>query len=512
MHLVWFKRDLRTHDHAALAEAAARGPVLPLYVVEPAYWALPDSAPRQFAFVRACLSELRAELAALGQPLIVRHGEVIAVFEALRAIVRFDALWSHQETGNGWTYARDRRVAAWCRAHGIPWYEPRQHGVIRRLQSRRGWAGKWQRQMAAPQRAAPALAPLADVEPGPIPTAAELGLGADPCPGVWPGGRQAGEAVLHGFLHTRGQRYRQEMASPRTAYDACSRLSPHLAWGSLSLREVYQAAQARKLALKGQPGEDAKAWRASLSSFTSRLHWHCHFMQKLEDEPRIEHSNFHRLFDSVRTEAAPATLAAWRQGETGFPLIDACMRALDHTGWLNFRMRAMVMSFASYHLWQPWQASGRVLARLFVDYEPGIHWSQCQMQSGTTGINTLRVYNPTKQARDQDPDGTFIKQWLPDLADVPKSYIHQPFSWPKAAERLDGRYPRPIVDQQQAARAAKERLYALRRDPAFRAAAEAIQDRHGSRKAGIAQVLEQREIARRRAKADPRQLDLLPEG
>jgi deoxyribodipyrimidine photo-lyase len=181
VQIVWFKRDLRIVDHAPLAEAAARGPVLPLYVLEPDFWAEPDASGRQLAFVRESLMELRTLLAALGQPLVVRMGAVEAVLEALRQSLPVGALWSHEETGNAWTYARDLRVRAWAAAHGIPWHEFRQTGVIRRLASREGWARRWDRQMRRPMVVAPKrLMPVADVTPGEI---EDLPMPADSCPG-----------------------------------------------------------------------------------------------------------------------------------------------------------------------------------------------------------------------------------------------------------------------------------------------------------------------------------------
>jgi deoxyribodipyrimidine photo-lyase len=236
-------------------------------------------------------------------------------------------------------------------------------------------------------------------------------------------------------------------------------------------------------AIKASGGPDARSWQASLVSFGGRQHWHCHFMQKLEDEPRIEFENLHPAYNGLRPEEADADrLAAWSEGRTGFPFIDACMRALDQHGWINFLMRAMLMSFASYHLWLPWRASGLHLARQFVDYEPGIHWPQVQMQSGTTGINTMRIYNPVKQGHDQDPLGHFVRRHVPELAGLPDAYIHEPWRWDGAAGLP---YPPPIVDNAAAARAAREAIHAVRKGAGHRAEARLIVDRHGSRKAGM---------------------------
>ena len=126
--IVWFKRDLRIADHASLSHAAMHGPVLPLYIIEPELWARPDASARQWAFTAECLAELQAGLAALGQPLVIRSGDVVEVLETLRQSFTLTGLWSHEETGNAWTFARDIRVAAWAREHSIEWHEPCQFG------------------------------------------------------------------------------------------------------------------------------------------------------------------------------------------------------------------------------------------------------------------------------------------------------------------------------------------------------------------------------------------------
>ncbi len=476
--LVWFKRDLRVADHPALTRAAALGRVLPLYIVEPDYWRLPDTAARQWAFTAECLADLRADLDRLGAPLVVRTGDAVEVIARLARAHRIGRIVSHEETGNLWTYARDRRVAAWARASGVPWEELPQAGVVRRLKGRDGWAARRDAFMAAPPVPAPAaLDPVPGVEPGPIPTARALRLADDRCPHRQPGGRGQGLLLLDSFLAQRGEGYRAGMASPVTGERACSRLSPHLALGTLSAREAAQAAAARAAA---RPGG---LWSGALKSFAARLAWRDHFMQKLEDEPAIETRCLHPATEALRPrEPDAARLAAWAQGETGVPFVDACMRYLDATGWLNFRMRAMLVSFASYHLWLDWRATGPVLARRFTDYEPGIHWPQVQMQSGTTGINTIRLYNPVKQGMEHDPAGAFTRRWVPELAPVPDAFLHQPWLWPGAPGFLGRAYPEPVVDLAAAARAAKAAVFALRARAGFREAAAAVADRHASRK------------------------------
>ncbi|MCT4553877.1 MAG: deoxyribodipyrimidine photo-lyase [Pelagimonas sp.] len=489
LQVVWFKRDLRATDHAALARAAACGPVLPLYVVEPDLWQQPDASARQWGFVAETLAELRDDLAGLGQPLIVRYGPILQVLAGLRQGGALSTLWSHEETGNDWTYRRDQQVAVWCRDQGVPWHEVQNHGVWRRLKSRNGWAQRWDQLMAQPIVSAPALAPVA-FDPQPIPSARDLGLAADGAQQRQTGGRFAASHNLNSFLTTRGAQYQRAMSSPLEGATACSRLSPYLAWGVLSMREVAQATETRRRLLPPR----ASGWRRSLRSFSGRLHWHCHFIQKLEDEPRIEFENLHRLYDALRPKPPDATLLRqWALGETGYPFLDACMRSLQATGWLNFRMRAMVMATAAYHLWLDWRAPGLHLARMFTDYEPGIHWSQVQMQSGTTGINTVRIYNPVKQGYDQDPQGVFIRRWLPELAEIPDHAIHEPWKSDTASAIIGRHYPARVFDHLLAAKAARDKIWAIRKSDTFRAEAQAIVAKHASRKSP--------RPARRKAKA-----------
>lgn len=133
MHIAWFKRDLRIYDHEALAQAAKRGPVLPLYILEPDLWHQPDMSYRHYLFLQDCLSELSQALGELGQKLIIKVGNAVDVLEELHECHSIESLWSHQETWNGWTYARDKAVKRWCKSHNILWHEPVQNGVVRRL-------------------------------------------------------------------------------------------------------------------------------------------------------------------------------------------------------------------------------------------------------------------------------------------------------------------------------------------------------------------------------------------
>ncbi|MEO1086923.1 MAG: deoxyribodipyrimidine photo-lyase/cryptochrome family protein, partial [Acidobacteriota bacterium] len=481
-----------------LWEASKRGRVVCLFVYEPELLAAPDHDSSHLVFANQCLVSLRSSLRRMGGDLTLRVGRVPEVFDRLAEELApaggLEAIYSHEETGGDVSYRRDRQVARWSRRTGVRWIELPQHGVVRPLRSRDGWAKRWHQRMAEPELDLPTALPgldgaLPGFDHGQILGPDALGLPASGKEKAQPGGEERARRLLHGFLFERGENYRADMSSPVEGWNGCSRLSPHLAFGSLSIRQVYRAARARRDELKELPSDESiMRWRGSISSFLSRLRWHCHFMQKLEDEPAIEFRNMNRAYDDLRPRKPdPERLAAWRSGRTGYPMVDACMRCLHSTGWINFRMRAMLASFASYHLWLHWREPAIYLARQFVDFEPGIHYSQFQMQSGVTGINTVRVYSPAKQVKDQDPTGAFVRRWLPELEAVPEKYLPEPHTMPELTQRMANcrigvDYPAPIVDHRQAYREARERIFAVRRTDFAKEEAARVYLKHGSRR------------------------------
>ncbi len=488
IQLVWFKRDLRFHDHAPLADAAKAGKCICLFVYEPELLEADDCATIHLEFINQSLTELRKSLRAIGGELVLRTGKVITLLEQIHHQYGIQKIWAHQETFNHLSYQRDRQVRFWAKAANIPISEIPQFGVVRRLSNRDLWANHWQRLMNQPVTYAPTkIDCVKEISPGSIQDPANFKMNSVGRTEIQMGGEPIADDTLKSFLAHRGENYRTQMSSPLAAGLACSRLSPYIAFGNISLRTIYQAAGNR---LKEIPAHSnlEKHWRQSLSSFNSRLHWHCHFMQKLEDQPEIEFQNMNPAFDGLREDQFNEDyFQAWCQGKTGYPLIDACMRCLRQTGWLNFRMRAMVVSFAAYHLWLHWRRPAIYLAQLFLDYEPGIHYSQFQMQSGVTGINTIRIYSPIKQAQEQDPEGRFIRKFVPELADVPDKHIAQPHQMNLMEQSLFGcqigkDYPRPIVDHATEYAAARDRIHARKNARQTKQHSAQVYEKHGSRK------------------------------
>lgn len=455
--LVWFKRDLRVEDHLPLLNAAKAGAVLPVYIIEPDYWQQHDVSLRHWQFIAPALQQLNAQLTALGQPLMVVKGPATRVLEQLCHQFNVSAVFSHEETGNLWTYQRDLAVKRLLKQLNIPWQQYPQFAVFRRLSNRDNWfnlADNWLKSpLAPPVNRLPFVTPaqwnLAELAPHrktdlPLCQLAQHASAAD--------------TTFASFIDSRCVNYRQHISLAAKAGYSCSRLSPYISYGQLSLRQLQQQSF---LAMKQSVD---RRRQQGLQAFFSRLRWHCHFMQKLEDEPAIEFYNMHRGYDGLRElDFNPTRFNAWKTGMTGYPLIDAAMRCLLATGWLHFRGRAMLVAFASYHLWLHWRPLALHLAQCFVDYEPGIHYPQIQMQAGTTGINPNRMYNPVKQSQQKDTDGAFIRQWLPELRQVPTSWLHSPWLMPISLQQRYGcvigqHYPAPIVDLQHAQQQARAKM------------------------------------------------------
>ena len=473
INILWFKKDLRIQDNEALFEASKNFKLLPIYIIENDLWSQNSYSDRQWQFCKESLIDLNQDLKKLGQELIIRTGDVIETFEEISKSFKIMGIYSHQETGDYYTYKRDQKIRNWSIRHNIPWKEYLQFAVFRGKTNRDFWANNWKKHLEKKIPQIKIKLNTVNFRLGNIPNDDFFKFKEDKCLGRLKGGRKEGLLRLEIFLKKDIYLYRKNISNPEKSKDNCSRLSPYITWGCLSIREIYKKANFKN--------------DINSKMFKSRLAWHCHFIQKLESEPELEFKEFHSFFYDLRRKN-DRFLKLWSEGNTGYPFLDACMRSLNHNGWLNFRMRAMLMSFASYNLWIPWQESGEMLAKKFVDYEPGIHWCQCQMQSGTTSINTNRIYNPVKQGKDHDPEGEFIRKWLPELKNVPNHFIHEPWlivNYEEYKNLNKINYNNPIVDIKETSRSARKKLYKITQKEGYWDISKNVYKKHGSRKSNL---------------------------
>lgn len=476
LNVVWFKRDLRTLDHRPLFEASKHGEILPIYITEPSIWSEKDLSARHYQFVIESLADLSNHLTQLGGQLFMAIAEMEDVLQVIYEYYGPFRLFAHQEHGTPETYARDLRVHKWMKERGLIFEEFQSMGVTRRLTSRNYFQTNWEAFMNGDIVQTPASIEIPNQVPALLTTSLEqlarFQVKGKPIAFGQRGGEMMAHEIFDSFLRERYQTYNLHISKPLQSATSCSRLSPYLAWGNISIRYVVQKSY------EALDGNIISFYCKQLEAFISRLHWHCHFIQRIEDETTITTTTLNPAFDSLRDEWDEVAFRKWYFGQTGIPLVDAAMRCLHQTGWLNFRSRAMVVSFVCNTLMLDWRRPALGLAQLFLDYEPGIHFSQMQMQSGSTGFNTIRIYNPIKMGKEHDPDGAFIRQFVHELREVPNDYIHEPWLYPRFAEL---NYPPPMVDIQQANRKARDVLYSVKKSTTAREHAKKQLEKHGSR-------------------------------
>lgn len=459
MQVLWFKRDLRLSDHLPLFEAMRNakhhGLVLPLYIHEPSQILDAHTARQHQLFVHECLDDLQQQFANVGGYLHEKLGEAVEVLAALHAQFKFTHLWAHQETTQLAQYKRDQAVADWCKSAGVAFIELPQNNVQRATFMANPFAEKVNFQTYLDRAAQeeiknPAGRDLsvffAPKPPNELNRSAVPRAAGDDKPLRMKGGRTQARAVAAKFFApAKLKSYPFSISSPLKAWNGCSRLSPYLAYGVVSDREVLQKLNALVNTVHGQGNaelinkvEDAARF------YVERLIWRQGYFQQFENHTGLETDAF---YANEPIETNTEFLDAWQQGRTGFAYIDALQRFLAQTGWLNMRARATLVSFACVQLGLPWQPVALYLAQQFLDFEPAIHYGQVRIASGTSHFSQMLVYDPLKQQAEQDPKGEFVKRWLPEYGTA--------------------NYPGLIVDNTESLKLGKARLHAMRQNRLF---------------------------------------------
>ena len=477
--IVWFRYDLRLEDNQAFIEATKNGNVLPIFIFDKNYYKLDTSSSFHLKFCEDSLKDLNQSLKNLYNSKInIYYGDTTEILKNISKKFNISEIYSHHVFKNNYLSKIDGKISKFFKECNIQWYLFNQFGIQLGKRDRYRWSYNWNKFINQPVLEKRVNCNFI-IDPDHNKNCA-ISTNFIDDKLIQEGGRKNAVKLLNSFLDNRSDNYQKEMSSPITGEKSCSRLSPYITYGNISLREIYRAT-------KQKLNEDISIFKKkSLIAFKSRLAWHCHFIQKLYDEPEIEFKNLNSAFDGLREDDFNLYYYdAWKNGNTGYPFNDACMRYLKVNGWINFRMRAMLVSFASYQLWLDWKKTSKHMAKLFTDYEPGIHYSQFQMQSGTTGINSIRIYNPIKQSIDQDPDGNFIRKWVPELKNVQGKLIHEPWKMTYIDQKsisieLGKNYPLPIIENNKATKIAKDKIWKVKKSKEAKLLSSQILIKHAS--------------------------------
>ena len=451
--VVWHRKDLRIADNPAVAAAADEADrILPLFVFDPGFYDERGAAcDARIEFLHDCLRDLDRQYRDVdGAGLTYAHGDPIDVLGRF-VDAGWDVVASASATGR---YGRRRDERARERL-GVRFVEG--DGLVRDAdRPREDWSDHVESWLAAePFDWDPRSVAVDGVETGIDPEAVADAYDVESTKTRVPtGGREAGRERLRAFTE-RIAEYPGSISSPVDACDGTSGLSPYLRFGCLSVREVHRHVDERAPDGRGK------------SMFVSRLYWNRHYTQKLLDWPGWLDRAVNPVYEGFnRDRHDPDLVAAWKRGETGFPMVDASMRCLRETGWLNFRMRALCASVYFHILQQPWKIGADHFYEHLIDGDPAINYTQWQSQCGLVGRPGLRLYDPRKQVRDQDPDGEFVTRWVPELDPLPGAHLDAPEKAPLAVQREVGvrvgeEYPYPVVDYEAARSEFRERYGAV---------------------------------------------------
>jgi len=442
VNLLPHRYDLRTYDNKALEVSGEKA--APIYIFDPEERSHELSLDARQKFILESLKDLNRQYIKLGTELTFFHGDTVQILQELKSeghkiIFNKDANHFHQEkerklrdqftpVKGSAVKSRERgRSEKWAN-YAKNWFESEKYSRPENIQenSLKG------------NTSIKEIREKYSIEP----EKEEFGKG----------GSFEAEKRLEEFIE-RIDNYSGCISSPSRAESSTSHLSPYIRYGCVSPRQVYQ---------KVKEKTDSRNNERSVEMFKDRIFWQQHFNQKIEDNPELFEEAINPVYkDLNKDNLDEEKVEAWKNGKTGFPLVDASMRALVETGWLNFRMRAMTSSFFSYILKQWWKTGADFFYKHLIDADVAINYYQWQMQSGLIGVHANRIYNPTKQVYENDPEGTFIKKYVPELRAVPEEYIAEPWKMPEEIQKECGvkigkNYPEPIVDYEREARRARE--------------------------------------------------------
>jgi deoxyribodipyrimidine photo-lyase len=435
MNLVLFYKDLRISDHQPLAEAAKLGEVLPLYVFEPSVWSETGLSARHFEFVLESLDELSLQIQERGGQLFFATGKIEGVLSELLRTYGTLTLFAHKET------VAENRVRKWMveNHQTVLTYGPEfEKGTGK------GFKSLWTAILNEPIIDPPRSFKMPEDTPELLFTDLKKlqNFKVKGCKIRF--GQQGGEIkaleTLESFLENRFTNYILNHDNPLQSSLSSSRLSAYLTWGNISERTIFQKTNEML-----QTCSDGDAQR-QLKEFLTNLFSRAKVLHHAKDyQVNVEMS-------SIRNTWNEEWYQRWVDGKTGIPIIDAAMRSLYKTGWLNFKLRGMVIAFICNTLLLDCRKPSMALAELFLDYEPVIHNFYVQMQAGMYGQQKVKWINPVKNGKQLDPNGDFIRRYVPELYMIPAEYIHEPWLYPGF---YNLGYEAPMVDAVKATKHAK---------------------------------------------------------